>query len=436
VQVEVVMPKMGESIQEGKVIRWTRKVGEKITKDETLLEISTDKVDSEIPSPATGTLAKILVQEQETVPIGTTLAMIETEVSTESAHPAEPGPSKPEERKREAEIAAPQLSEAAPKGQEEPPEDARFYSPLVKTIAQQEGITRSELDLLSGSGAGGRVTKNDVLSYLEERANRNIATQRSPRRSAVPGDGNGDLRKKYPEPQYRIVQMNNLQEKMAEHMVRSMATSPHVAAIDEVDVTAIAGYRAREAARFEKSEGFKLTYTPFFADAAVKTLKEFPIVNSSVVGNAIIYKNFVNLGIAVASPSGLIVPVVRGAEEKNFTGLARAINDIAVRTRNKKLMPDEVADGTFSITNYGVFGNTIGTPIINQPQVAILGIGAIRKRPIVVADAQGSDCLAIRSTAYLTLSFDHRIIDGAIGGQFLARVKWHLENFAFQEILS
>jgi pyruvate/2-oxoglutarate dehydrogenase complex dihydrolipoamide acyltransferase (E2) component len=222
---------------------------------------------------------------------------------------------------------------------------------------------------------------------------------------------------------------------MAEHMVRSMATSPHVAAIDEVDVTAIVSYRSAEAERFGKREGFKLTYTPFIADAVVKTLKEFPIVNSSLVGDSIIYKNFVNLGIAVASPGGLIVPVVRGAEEKNFTGLARAINDIAVRARNKKLLPDEVADGTFSITNYGVFGNIIGTPIINQPQVAILGVGAIRKRPVVIADTQGNDCLAIRSMVYLTLSFDHRIIDGAIGGQFLARVKWHMENFAFQEIL-
>jgi pyruvate/2-oxoglutarate dehydrogenase complex dihydrolipoamide acyltransferase (E2) component len=431
VQVEVVMPKMGESIQEGKVIRWAKKVGEKIAKDETLLEISTDKVDSDIPSPASGILAKIIVQEQETVPIGTALAMIETEAAAESAPAMQQGPSRADERKREVEIPETHSSDATPQLQEETAQDARFYSPLVKTIAQREGITRSELDLLAGSGAGGRVTKNDVLSYLEDRANRSVAA----RRFASPGDDNGDLKKKYPAPQHRIVRMNNLQQKMAEHMVRSVATSPHVAAIDEVDVTAIVGYRSREAERFEKREGFKLTYTPFIADAVVKTLKEFPIVNSSVVGDAVVYKNFINLGIAVASPGGLIVPVVHGAEEKNFTGLARAINDIAVRTRNKKILPDEVADGTFSITNYGVFGNIIGTPIINQPQVAILGVGAIRKRPVVIVDAQGNDCLAIRSMAYLTLSFDHRIIDGAIGGQFLARVKWHLENFAFQEIL-
>ncbi len=433
-QVEVIMPKMGESIQEGKVIRWTKKVGEKIAKDETLLEISTDKVDSEIPSPATGILAKILVQEQETVPIGAILAMIETEVAAGSMPAVEQGPTKPDDSIKETAVYIPQLSHAA-SPQENTMQDNRFYSPLVKTIAQQEGISRSELDLLSGSGTGGRVTKNDVLVYLEERANRSVAAAHPTRPSATSGGDNGDLKKKYPAPQHRIVQMNNLQQKMAEHMARSVATSPHVAAIDEVDVSAIVAYRLKEAERFEKREGFKLTYTPFIADAVVKTLKEFPIVNSSIAGESIIYKNFINLGIAVASPGGLLVPVVRGAEEKNFTGLARAINDIAVRTRNKKLLPEEVADGTFSITNYGVFGNIIGTPIINQPQVAILGVGAIRKRPIVITDAQGNDSLAIRSMVYLTLSFDHRIIDGAIGGQFLARVKWHVENFAFQDIL-
>jgi 2-oxoglutarate dehydrogenase E2 component (dihydrolipoamide succinyltransferase) len=238
-----------------------------------------------------------------------------------------------------------------------------------------------------------------------------------------------ELQNKYPSSRHEIVQMDNIQQKMAEHMLRSVATSPHVQAIDEVDVTGLVNIRTTEGAAFEKREGFKLTFTPFFFFAVKNALKAFPIVNASVEGDKIILKKFINIGMAVASPTGLIVPVLKNCEEKSYLGMARAINDIAVRTRNKKLQPDEIQGGTFTITNYGIFGNIIGIPIINQPQVAILGTGAIKKRPIVITDVEGNDLIGIRSMMYLTLSFDHRIIDGAIGGQFLAKIKEGIERF-------
>jgi len=267
------------------------------------------------------------------------------------------------------------------------------------------------------------------LAYLTRRTTRPIAAPSTRVDFALPHADDKELAKKYPSPKYQIVPMDNVQQKMAEHMVRSVHTSPHVQAIDEVDLTRVVNYRASYANEFEKQEGFKLTYTPFFCDAVIKALKEFPIVNSSIEGDKIILKRSVHLGIAVAAPTGLIVPNIKNAEEKSFIGLARAVNDVAVRTRNKKLRPDEIQDGTFTITNYGVFGNIIGIPIINQPQVAILGIGSIKKRPMVITDEAGSDMIGIRSMAYFTLSFDHRIIDGAIGGQFLAKIKSRLENF-------
>jgi 2-oxoglutarate dehydrogenase E2 component (dihydrolipoamide succinyltransferase) len=431
-QVDVVMPKMGESIQEGKILRWMKKPGDKIEKDESILEISTDKVDSEIPSPAAGVLTKIIVPEGDTVEVGTVIAAIETNASAArvesgSQPPAAPTLQRPPAGEPPAKTAV-GASTAAPisGGQRE---SDRFYSPLVRTIARKEGIALEELDQLSGTGIGGRVTKKDVMDYLSTRSAKPTPAVRS-----EPGLQRVDLKdvqRKHPPPLFEVVQMDNVQLKMAEHMVRSVRTSPHVEAISECDVTGIVDFRLKNAERFEKQESFKLTYTPFFLDAAIRALKEFPLVNSSVEGDKIILKKFINFGIAVASPSGLIVPVIKNAEEKNFLGLARAVNDLSLRTRNKKLSPDEVMGGTFTITNYGIFGNTIGTPIINQPQVAILGVGAIKKRPVVVPDADGNDSLAIRSIVFLTLAFDHRIVDGAIGGQFLERVISNLEQFDF-----
>jgi len=322
------------------------------------------------------------------------------------------------------------MAEAEAKGSN----GSRFYSPLVRTIAKNEGLSTRELEIIAGSGAAGRVTKADVLSYLKQRIPEPAMPQAT-RGGTVQRVDLSELQKKYPSGGYRIQQMDNVQLKMAEHMLKSVATSPHVAAVDEVDVTSLVQFRAANASNFEKHEGYKLTFTPFFASAVVQTLKEFPIVNSSIEGDKIVYKNSVNLGIAVASPSGLIVPNIHEADEKNFIGLARAINDLSIRTRNKKLTVEEIQGGTFTISNYGIFGTIIGTPIISQPQVAILGIGAIKKRPVVLTDKEGNDSIGIRSMMYLTMSFDHRIIDGAVGGRFLARLKWILENFEFSKVL-
>ena len=429
-RVEIIMPKMGESIFEGTIIRWTKKVGERIEKDEPILEISTDKVDSEIPSPAQGILTKILVEEQQTVPIGTVIAYIETDLSSsiETTHHTE------------KEIIAKEYSDdtGMPKsnillsGQTQRQDRRRFYSPLVRMIAKKEGVEQRALDTITGSGSNGRVTKHDIMNYLKTRGDNTYAVSLKERTYGVQTVDISELNKKYPEPNYRLVRMDNIQKKMAERMVRSVSTSPHVTIIDEVDLTEIVNYRLSILQQFEKKAGLKLTYMPFFAFAVASTLKEFSIVNSSLEGDVIIYKNFINLGIAVAAPNGLIVPVVRNAGEMDFISLARAMTDVAVRARSKKLLPDDIVNGTFSISNYGIFGSIVGTPIINQPQAAILGIGAIKKRPIVLSDDIGKDSIEIRSMTYVTLTFDHRIIDGSIGGQFLSRVKWYLEHFDFQ----
>lgn len=427
-QVEVVMPKMGESIQEGKILRWMKKPGDKIQKDETILEISTDKVDSEIPSPAAGILTKIVVPENETVDVGTVIAMIETDASAatvDSAPPVAPGKKEqaaPGKTQPAAQVQAP----ADPRPTVRRENGQRFYSPLVRTIAEKEGLSERDLETIAGSGIGGRVTKKDVLGYIESRTAK--APSVTVGSSVRPADLK-ELAKKYPAPKYEIRQMDNLQQKMAEHMVRSIQTSPHVQAISECDLSRIASFRSANVAAFEKQEGYKLTFTPFLLDATVRALKQFPLVNSSVEGDKIILKKFINLGMAVATPGGLIVPVVRNAEEKTFIGMARAANDIGVRAKNRKLTPDDIQGGTFTVTNYGVFGNIIGIPIINQPQVAILGFGAIKKRPVVFTDSDGNDSIAIRSMCYLTLSFDHRILDGAIGGQFIQAVVANLETF-------
>lgn len=436
-QIEVVMPKMGESIQEGKILRWAKKVGEKVQRDETILEISTDKVDSEIPSPIAGVLAKIVAQEQDTVPVGAVIAYIDTDVTAPVGVSSTSPTPKPE-------VTAPSQATERVESYEKPARamrsdddrnGSRFYSPLVRTIAKNEGLTTDDLAAIPGSGAAGRVTKTDVLSFLQQRTSQPAPSGATRPVGVIQKADLAELQRKYPSPGYRIQQMDNVQQKMAEHMVRSVATSPHVAAVDEIDVTAIVNFRTRNGERFEKAEGFKLTFTPFFASGVVQTLKEFAIVNSSIEGDKIIFKKSVNLGIAVASPGGLIVPNILRADEKNFIGLARAINDLSVRTRNKKLSVEEIQGGTFTISNYGIFGTIVGTPVINQPQVAILGIGAIKKRPVVLTDGDGNDSIGIRSMAFFTLSFDHRIIDGAVAGQFLTRLKQILEHFDFGKVL-
>ncbi len=427
-EVEIVMPKMGESIQEGKILRWLKKPGDTVAKDETILEISTDKVDSEIPSPEAGVLTKIIVPEQETVAVGTVIAMIET--GTPSAGVKQPSPASAHSAYGSASAVVSAAQPGGPVFKAPHEEGSRFYSPLVRTIAAKEGIGVEELETIPGTGHNGRLTKEDLLSYLKHRAAPAAAPpEPRPAPAGIKSVDMKEMLRKYPSPLYEVHRMDNVQLRMAEHMVKSVQVSPHVGAISECDVSAIVRFRTANAERFERQVGFKLTFTPFFLDAAARALKDFPLVNASIEGDAVIVKKFINLGVAVASPNGLIVPVIKNAEEKNFLGLARAMNDLAVRTRARKLLPDEIQGGTFTLTNYGVFGNIIGTPIINQPQVAILGIGAIKKRPVVMTDEQGDDSIAIRSITYLTLSFDHRLVDGALGGQFLERIVQNLETF-------
>jgi 2-oxoglutarate dehydrogenase E2 component (dihydrolipoamide succinyltransferase) len=426
-RIEVVMPQMGESIAEGTIVKWYKHPGETVRKDETLLEISTDKVDSEIPSPAAGVLVEITVPENQTVPVHTVIAYLESDV-TAAVPKAAPLPEQP--------VALSPSVRPEAVAAENPPakraSEGRFYSPLVLTIARTEGVSMLELEQIPGTGESGRVSKKDILGFVERRK---AGDARPAKRESVAGApqpslpsqlktvDDVEMRKKYPLPDYEVLQMSPLLHRMAEHMLQSVRTSPHVSAVHEVDMTAVVRHRGQFAGEFERREGFKLTYTPYIVEAVVAALKRFPLVNCSVEGDKIIRKNFLNIGLAVASETGLIVPVIKHAEEKNFVGLARAVNDLVQRTRTKKLLPEDVQGGTFSLTNYGVFGTLFGTPIINQPQVAILGTGAITKRVGVVAEM-----IAIRSIAYFTLSFDHRVVDGATGGQFLAAVVDHLER--------
>ena len=419
-RIEVVMPQMGESIAEGTIVKWHKKIGDRVAKDETLLEISTDKVDSEIPSPEAGVLATIVVAEQTTVVVGTVIAYLETAEGAVADTPATAVPAPVPASvpaSVPAPVAAPRPAAApAPAGM---PEKGRFYSPLVLSIARTEGVSMDELERLPGTGDGGRVSKKDILSYVQARKSGGIvrpaAAPATPVQApaAAHGKGGGDER----------IAMTNVQQKMAAHMVTSVQTSPHVAAVHEVNMTAVVRHRSAHAASFERAEGFKLTFTPYIIDAVVRAIKKYPLINSSVDGTTIIRKNAINIGVAVASENGLLVPVIKHAEEKSLLGIARAVHDLAERTRARKLAADDIAGGTFTISNYGVFGTIIGTPIINQPQVAILGTGAIVKRPVVIDDA-----IAIRSIAYFTMSFDHRIVDGLLGGMFLDAVVKNLEG--------
>jgi 2-oxoglutarate dehydrogenase E2 component (dihydrolipoamide succinyltransferase) len=427
------MPQLGESIAEGTISKWHKKKGDAIAMDETLLEISTDKVDSEIPSPAAGIIEELLFPEQETVSVLTVIARIQTDASLAGASttPAakakavgDAGRAAPQSAAVPAAAQAPAASPAVSPAAEPAPvsrenEAGRFYSPLVVNIARSEHLRMDELDRIEGSGVSGRVTKNDVLAYVEKKKRGGIGTVQS--QPAAPrsqehhtDDAAGDTR----------VAMDSMRRSIAEHMVRSKQVSPHVYSVTEADISKLVAYRERVKSGFEQREGVKLTLTPFFLDAAVKALKEFPYLNASIDGESVVLKKSIHLGIAVAVEKGLIVPVIKHAGEKNLAGLARSVSDLAHRARTKKLMPDEVQGGTFTVTNPGMVGNLYGIPIINQPQVAILAIGAVKKRAIVVDDA-----IAIRSMVYLSLSYDHRIIDGLMGGMFLERIVELLENF-------
>lgn len=448
-KVDMVMPQMGESIAEATISKWLKQPGEKVEKDQPILEISTDKVDSEIPAPATGVLSEVLFKQGDVVPVKTKIAIIDTEgqagAKAASAPAATPAPAPvaaaapaPKAAAAPAPKAAAAPAAATTNGHHhEHAEDAgsRFYSPLVMSLAQKHGISMSELERLPGSGQGGRVNKNDLMHYIENRGSGVAAPAAEVRVSvSAPAAAPATARPSQPTPPTiegwesngtKIVPMDNMRQLIADHMVRSKHTSPHVYSIQEVDVTNISKWRAKHKDAFKKSEGFNLSFTPFFLEAAVKGLIQFPYVNCQIDGKKVVLRRYVNLGCAVAlGNTGLIVPVIKNAEEKNFVGLARGLNDLAERARSKKLNPDDIQGGTFTVTNPGVFGTIIGTPIINQPQVAILCLGAIQKRPVVI-----DDMIGIREMAYLTLSYDHRIVDGAMGGQYLQYVCNYLENW-------
>ena len=415
--IDVIMPQMGESVTEGTVTKWLKKVGESIGRDEPLFEISTDKVDAEIPSPAAGVVSKILVSEGQTVAVHSVVAQIETASGAEAVA----AESKPVSAKAEPApaIAQPKAAEApaqpAPGARKEPEEEIRS-SPLVRRLAAEHNVDLSEIQ---GTGLGGRITKEDVLAFAEKRkappAAGTLAFEVPGReRGAPPPAAGGD----------QVVPMSTMRKKIAEHMVLSRRTSAHVSTVFQVDLTKVAEIHRREIDRFEKQEHTKLGLTAFFIRAIIDGLKQFPILNSSLSGDNIIYHKNVHMGVAVALDWGLIVPVIHNADEKSFLGLVRAINDLAERARHKKLQVEEVQGGTFTITNPGALGGLFAAPIINQPQVGIVGVGAVTKMPLVI-----NDSIAIRSVVHLTLSYDHRLIDGFVADQFMASVKKYLENW-------
>jgi pyruvate dehydrogenase E2 component (dihydrolipoamide acetyltransferase) len=420
-RVDVVMPQMGESIAEGTITRWIKKVGDTVQRDEPLFEISTDKVDAEIPSPSAGVLVEIKNQEGETVPVNDVVAVIETEAGAAASAPAPAEktakPEKAEEEappKQESKERTPAPAAPPPQAPSETPPEGVFVSPVVRKIAAEHGI---EPTRVPGTGAGGRVTKKDVLEFVARGASTPApAAPAVPAAAAPMTFAPGALEER--------VAMSPMRRKIAEHMVESRRTSAHVQSVFEVDMTRAVRLRENYKAVYAERHGTRLTFTPFFVKACCDGLRQFPIVNSSVEGNEIVYKRDLNIGIAVALEWGLIVPVIRNADELSLAGLARKVNDLAERARTKKLNPDEVHGGTFTITNPGPYGGLFGLPIINQPQVAILGIGGIEKRPVVIEDA-----IAIRPMMYMSMSYDHRVVDGAVADQFLAVVKRSLEQF-------
>lgn len=448
-QYELLLPKMGESVAEATVIKWLKQPGDMILLDDTLLEIATDKVDSEVPSPVAGKLIKQLFQEDEVVQVGAIIAIIETEGADsaspqiETVVPAAEVETETATPDNEFDAQLPGINQLPSAGQpESDPETGRFYSPLVKNIAAQENINQSELDTIAGTGAEGRLTKDDLLQYLASRSSGaapvKVAQPQVPVATPVtaPAPVNSQASGKTAAAVAssvsggdEIIEMDRMRKLIAEHMVMSVQTAPHVTSFVEADVTNMVMWRERVKKNFEKRENEKITFTPIFVEAVTKAIKDFPMINVTVKGNQIIKKRDINIGMAAALPSGnLIVPVIKNADQLNLVGLTKSVNDLAGRARISKLKPDETQGGTFTLTNVGSFGNVMGTPIINQPQVAILAVGAIKKKPAVL-ETEFGDVIAIRHMMFLSLSYDHRVVDGALGGSFVRRVADYLENW-------
>jgi 2-oxoglutarate dehydrogenase E2 component (dihydrolipoamide succinyltransferase) len=428
-QVELIMPKMGESVAEATVIKWLKNVGETIEMDESVLEIATDKVDSEVPSAVEGVLIKQLFNEDDVVLVGQAVAIIETDASAAGSS----APKASKETPKEVAVAEEIVEKAMEKTTLPKSSDSnKFFSPLVRSIAQEEGMSMTELESVAGSGKDGRITKKDILAYLTNRSSApaaapapkaskpaastaTVAAISAPKVPAMEGD--------------EIIEMDRMRKMIANHMVMSKHVSPHVTSFVEADVTNIVNWRNKVKDEFFKREGEKITFTPIFVHAVVKAIKDFPMINVAVDGTNIIKRKHINVGMAAALPSGnLIVPVIKDADQKNMIGLTKAVNDLARRSRSNDLKPDEVSGGTFTLTNVGGFGNIMGTPIINQPQVAIMAVGAIVKKPAVIETDMG-DVIAIRHKMFCSLSYDHRVVDGSLGGMFLKRFSDYLEAF-------
>jgi 2-oxoglutarate dehydrogenase E2 component (dihydrolipoamide succinyltransferase) len=426
-EIELIMPKMGESVAEATITNWLKSEGDSIEAEEPVLEIATDKVDSEIPAPETGILKKILFQVDDVVKVGEVIAIIEVEGEASASAPItieEKAPQAVQEIQNSPTTAlTEELTKNSPSG--------KFLSPLVRSISEKEGISGSELDLIKGTGLNDRITKDDLVLYIE---NRGKANSKAPQAVLTPKAAPAVVA---PKPQQlismgegdEIIQMDRMRKMISDHMIMSVNTSAHVTSFVEADVTEMVMWRNKVKNSYQQREGEKITFTPIIMEAVAKAIKEMPMINVSVSGDTIIKRKHINLGMATALPSGnLIVPVIKDADQMNLVGLSKKVNDLANRARNNKLRPDEVSGGTFTVTNVGTFGNVMGTPIINQPQVAIMAIGAIRKKPAVIETSFG-DTIGVRHMMFLSLSYDHRVVDGSLGGSFVQRVAKILEDF-------
>lgn len=436
--VDLVMPKLGESIMEATILKWHKNVGDKVAQDETILDIATDKVDSEVPSTAEGVIEEILFKENDTVPIGTVIVKIRTRAAETASAPA--APAAPKQEYEEAKVLEHIPYQPAAQTAATPSGNApRFYSPLVLNIAQSESISMSELENIEGTGQDGRVSKKDILQYLASRSSTPLSQPQQLSQpvqqvtvltsAIVPTERNEAQLPAVFQGNTEIIEMDRMRKLIAKHMVDSKRTSAHVTSFAECDVTNLVLWREKVKKDFEKREGEKITFTPLFIEAIVKCIKKYPWLSSSVDGDRIIIKKDIGIGMATALPSGnLIVPVIKNADQLNLVGLTKQVNSLANAARTGKLKPDDTTGGTFTLTNVGTFGSIMGTPIINQPQVAIMAVGAIKKRPMVIETPQG-DTIGIRHMMYISLSYDHRIIDGALGSTFLNAVSKELENF-------
>ncbi|MDQ1088950.1 dihydrolipoamide acetyltransferase family protein [Siphonobacter sp. SORGH_AS_1065] len=431
---EILMPAMGESIHEATVLTWLKKPGDHVEIDEPLLEVATDKVDTEIPSTHTGILKEILIQEGQVAVIGKPICRMEsTEVATPEAKPEPPTPdenSSPEEVASFLESSVHSAAASLGPRFETPATQGRYYSPLVLTICEKEGISMEELNAIPGTGADGRVTKNDILDYVANRpAQKPTPETPQPVAAPTPAPTNAPKPVSVSSGTVEIIEMDRMRKIIAERMVDSKRIAPHVSSFVETDMTTLSRWRDRMKGQFQKEYGENLTYTPLLIEAVVKAIKDFPMINSSVEGDKILVKKAVNVGMAVALPNGnLIVPVIHNADQYNLVGLTKKINDLTKRARENKLKAEDLVDGTYTVSNIGSFGNIMGTPIILQPQVAIMAFGVIQKKPAVIETPEG-DVIAIRQKMFISHSYDHRIVDGSLGGQFVKRVSDYLENF-------